>query len=234
MKNNALTLMAGLTLATAVQAGSDYSAKGQEVTPSPAAPCHWTWFAGGSIGYLTEANEEMYTLHAGAEYRSRANNNISHALYLEVGFTNLEDSGFRSLAGPRSGEFETDVDIIPLTLNYKFEDALTDRINWFAGVGAGVAFSDADVKLTRRNGSVNKDSEDDTVYFGHIFAGLTYDVNDSFEIFLGARYIFMEDTNFNINLGGGNPANNAASDVLRGGSDINDDVLIELGARFNF
>lgn len=237
-RNTTITLLAGLAgfaLTAAAQAGDSYSAKGGKgIIPAPET-CLWTWFAGGSVGYLTDAHEEMYTLHAGVEYRSTPNSRASHAMYLEVGFTNPEESKFRNLPGPRSGVFKTDVDIIPLTVNYKYESALTDRLNWYVGAGGGVAFTDANVKLTRTlSGNVNKDRADDIVYFAHVFAGMTYDVSEAFEVFLGARYIFMDDPDFNASFGRGIPADNHANDILRSSGSINNDLLVELGARFNF
>ena len=39
----------------------------------------------------------------------------------------------------------------------------------------------------------DSESDDDTAFYGHIFAGLVYNVSDTFEVFGGARYIFMDD-----------------------------------------
>ena len=59
------------------------------------------------------------------------------------------------------------------------------------------------------------ESDDDTAFYGHIFAGLVYNVSDTIEVFGGARFIFMDD-------------------VLGGDSPLDEEVHYELGARYNF
>ncbi|BDS07865.1 hypothetical protein NT6N_29050 [Oceaniferula spumae] len=222
MKNTALTILTGLALATAAQAGSDYSAKSMPVAP-PAPSCLWTWFAGGSGGYVSgDWDEEIYTLHIGAE-RKCPGSDCSHALYLEVGFTEKEDS-FDAFIGDFLREFKFECEVIPITLNYKYECNLTGNLNWYVGAGAGVALVDCKQSLTTftQGGSIRQSqSEDDVVFYAHIFAGLTYNVSESFEVFGGVRYIFMDDPE----LGGG---------TLSDDYTLDEDVHFELGARFNF
>jgi hypothetical protein len=64
----------------------------------------------------------------------------------------------------------------------------------------------------------------DVRLYGDVFAGLAYDVSDSFKLFAGVRYIIMDDMNRKIDVTG-------VSDYSAG---INHDVLIELGARYRF
>ena len=224
MKNTAITLLPGLALATAAQAGSDYSAKGKEVIPPPPAPCLWTWFAGGSAGYVSgDWDEEIYTLHLGAE-RKCPGSNCSHAIYLEVGYTEKEE-GFSAIVGDFPTDLSYECDVIPITLNYKYECALTGNLNWYVGAGAGVALVDCKASATTRTQSGNltqSNSEDDTVFYAHIFAGLTYNVSESFELFAGVKYIFMDDVDF----GGGS---SLVDDFT-----LDEDLHVELGARFNF
>lgn len=224
MKNTALTLLTGLALATAAQAGPDYSAKGKDVvvTPPP-APCLWSWFAGGSAGYVSgDWDEDIYTLHLGAE-RKCPGSDCSHAIYLEVGYTEKEVSD-HFIVGDFPTDFKFECEVIPITLNYKYECALTGNLNWYVGAGAGVALVDCKASITRYSQSApfrQSASEDDTVFYAHVFAGLTYNVSESFEIFGGVKYIFMDDVDF-----GGGPF----------GDDFNldEDIHVELGARFNF
>ncbi|MGB0992505.1 MAG: outer membrane protein [Akkermansiaceae bacterium] len=210
MKNTTMTLLAGLALATTSYAGEDYSAKGgKEIIAPPAPSCLWTWFAGGSVGQVTgDWDEEMYTLHVGAE-RKCPGSNCSHAVYLEVGFTEKSETAFFGTAALFAHDVE--LEIIPITLNYKYECSLTDKLNWYVGAGAGVALADYDVSGPTVNGS---DSE--TAFYAHIFAGLVYNVSESFEIFGGARYIFMDDVF-------------GSDDVALDG-----DTQFEIGGRFNF
>ena len=218
MTKTTLTLLAGLALAASAQAGEDYSAKSAKVVIPPPAPCLWTWFAGGSVGYLDEFDSEMYTLHVGAEYKCPTSS-CSHAVYVEVGYADRND-GFKYDKQGQGYYNDVDIDtqLVPLTLNYKFECALTGNLNWYIGAGAGVAFIDVDATDTRydtgRVTSKESESFDDTVFYGQLFAGLVYNFSDSFEAFGGGRYIYMtDDTDFD---------------------NYGDDWFYDLGFRFNF
>ncbi len=100
-----------------------------------------------------------------------------------------------------------DLDIIPITLNYKYEAALTDRLNYFLGLGLGIAILDSsyDWRSTQalpppygqRGGS---EDQTDVRFYGEVFAGLTYDVCAYFELYAGVRYIFMDDVDRNIDV----------------------------------
>ena len=214
MKLTTLATITGLALAATAQAGEETSAK-QVIAPI-AALCDWSWFAGGSVGVIDgdDWDEDIYTLHIGKE-RKCAGDKCSQAIYLEVGFT---ESDFTESEGGVSEEppitTSTDIEIIPITLNYKYECELSHKLNWYAGAGAGIALVDVDFEESSSNGSISE-SDDDTAFYGHIFAGLVYNVSDTIEVFGGARYIFMDD-------------------VLGGESLLDEEVHYELGARYNF
>ena len=214
MKLTTLATITGLALVATAQAGEETSAK-QVIAPI-AALCDWSWFAGGSVGVIDgdDWDEDIYTLHIGKE-RKCAGDKCSQAIYLEVGFT---ESDFTESEGGVSEEppitTSTDIVIIPITLNYKYECELSHKLNWYAGAGAGIALVDVDFEESSSNGSISE-SDDDTAFYGHIFAGLVYNVSDTIEVFGGARYIFMDD-------------------VLGGESLLDEEVHYELGARYNF
>ncbi|BDS07863.1 hypothetical protein NT6N_29030 [Oceaniferula spumae] len=219
MKNTALTILAGLGLATMAQAGSDYSPQPIPVAPAPS--CLWTWFAGGSYGQIDgdDWDEDIYTLHIGIERKCADNPCGSHAFFLEVGYTE-KDETFDIVFVPDPpvavfvNEHDFEARIVPITLNYKYECSLAGNLNWYVGAGVGVALVDLDISGQNVDGSW-----DDTVFYGHIFAGLTYNVSESFEIYGGARYIFMDD-----------PDVAGYDEALS----LDEDVHYELGARFNF
>ena len=214
MKLTTLATITGLAIAATAQAGEETSAK-QVIAPI-AALCDWSWFAGGSVGVIDgdDWDEDIYTLHIGKE-RKCAGDKCSQAIYLEVGFT---ESDFTESEGGVTEEplitTSTDIEIIPITLNYKYECELSHKLNWYAGAGAGIALVDVDFEESSSNGSISE-SDDDTAFYGHIFAGLVYNVSDTIEVFGGARYIFMDD-------------------VLGGESLLDEEVHYELGARYNF
>lgn len=220
MKNTTMTLLAGIALAATAHAGDDYSSKGKEVIPPPPS-CLWTWFAGGSVGTVqSDWDEEIYTLHVGVE-RKCPNQSCTHAFFLEVGFTEKDDSIFiptsSELTNVQFGQISLEAEIIPITLNYKYECALSGNLNWYAGVGAGIALVDLDAS----NG-VSSASFDDTTFYAHVFIGLVYNVSESFEIYGGARYVFMDDPDL------------TGFSVFDERVSLDEEIHYEIGGRFNF
>ena len=176
------TAFAGETTTTAT-----YSA------PASEAPSLWTWFIGGSAGYLLGSEEEFYTLHLGMKIAESGP--VSHSLYIEGAYTELTALG-------------VDSEIIPVTLNYKMDYYFTDRASFYAGAGAGAAFVNNDVLGF---------SDDSVELTAQIFAGFGYDVTSNFQLYTGARYVWVDDSE------------------LRGGAvEIGSDIGLELGMRFKF
>jgi opacity protein-like surface antigen len=161
--------------------------------PPAEAPSLWNWYAGGSIGYLIDSEEEYYTLHLGMKIGQSGP--ITHSLFLEGAYTELTDLGVNS-------------EIIPVTLNYKMEYYFTDAFSFYAGAGAGAAFVNNDVLGF---------SDDSVELTAQVFAGLGYDVTSNFQIYTGARWVWVDD-----------------SDLRGAAVEIGDDVGLELGARFKF
>jgi len=198
MKLTTLTTVAGLALAVTAQAGEDYSDGGKAVI-APPAPSIWTWFAGGSVGYVTgewddselgDWDEPIYTLHVGLE-RKCPGESCTHAFFLEVGYTENDVSGSIFISDEEL-DFQVDTEIIPITLNYKYECELSGKWNWYAGAGIGIALVDVEASVSDRD-STETESNDTSSLYGHLFAGVTYNVSETFELFAGARLIYMED-----------------------------------------
>ena len=103
--------------------------------------------------------------------------------------------------------FNVQPEIIPLPFNYHLERPLFGAWNLYAGAGAGVAFYDV-------SGAV---SADDEVFWAQIFGGVVYNLNDQLELFAGARGLFLDEVEIN-------------GATTQSG----DDLLWEIGARFNF
>lgn len=228
MKTHTFACLAGMVLATAAQAGTPAT----EMAPAPGSGL-WQWFIGGSVGYLTDVEEAMYGLQAGMEYQTPGAQ-ASHAIYLEVGYTQ-DDASYSDppgLPGAISRNASLDLDIIPITLNYKYQAALTDRLNGYIGLGAGMAVLDSSVDWSwfqavappNNTGSGNND-DSEVVFYGNLFAGLSYDMSDSFEVFAGARYIFMDNEDLKTIVAG---------NTIEYEAGIDGDVLIELGMRYRF
>jgi len=228
MKTKTFACLAGLVLATAAQAGTPAT----EMAPAPESGL-WQWFIGGSVGYLTDLEEPMYGLQAGMEYQT-AGSPASHAVYLEVGYTQDDVSGSETanLPGGVSWDASADLDIIPITLNYKYQTALMDRLNAYAGLGVGIAVLDSSVDwrwsqavAPPNNTGAGSDDDSEVLFYSHVFAGLSYDVSDSLEIFTGVRYILMDNEDLKVDFAGQSIGYEAG---------IDGDFLIELGARYRF
>lgn len=228
MKTRTFACLAGLVLATAAQAGTPAI----QTAPPPAAGL-WQWFIGGSVGYLTDFDEPIYGLQVGAEYQAPGST-ASHAIYLEIGYTgdDADENHVSNLPGGISWKASADLDIIPITVNYKYQAAFTDRLNGYVGLGVGVAMLDTSVdwKWSQalpppNNTGSGSDDDSDVVFYSHLFAGLSYDVTDSFGIFAGVRYILMDDGDLEANLFG---------DSLNYEAGIDGDVVVEIGMRYLF
>ena len=236
-------LLLPFVLALPVFAGT--SAK-QVIAPPPANPCLMSWFAGASVGYLTELEEPMYNIHVGVTDSCWMIGGWNVGVFAEVGYT-TKDEDYRprdrdvgpppvnigknnsiSLDVDEMGQVlqyaadyfnvrtSYDLDIIPITLNVKFERALSGNLNAYIGGGLGVAC----VNLDLSGGGLSA-SDTDWVFVGQIFAGLSYSVSPAFEVYGGARWIYMSDADFS----------------ARGGSatlELGSDCLLELGARYTF
>ena len=162
----------------------------------PSYTQHRGWYLGGGVDYMFDAEEPFYNGHLGYDFGNGS------SLFLESGWLGEEEGP--SFLFP----FTADVDIVPVTLNYKYEHMFNDAFGLYAGIGAGA--SNVDV-------SAGVFSDDDWVLTAQAFAGLVYNVTPNFEIYAGARYVWLDD----VSLFGAN-------------IDDLDDVGVGAGLRFNF
>ncbi|MFP6881965.1 MAG: hypothetical protein VCA34_13510 [Roseibacillus sp.] len=228
MKRYTLALLITSSVALAGDPGSAKSAKGgKEIVPEAATL--WAWFAGASGGYLLDKESDMVHGHLGVDLPSRVTD-FDQALFLEVGWTECSDDreylseGYSDIpriggaggAVPTSMAFTTDLQIIPITLNWKLERPLASGLGFYMGAGAGIAIVDIDV-----SGAING-SDDDVVFFGQVFAGLLYNLTDDFEVYGGVRAIYMDEPDLRVD----------GMDL--GANTLETDVLIEGGGRVNF
>lgn len=175
-------------------------------TSSPAAPVmaseSYGWFLGGGGDYLIDSEEAYWNGHIGYNL-----SDVS-SLFLEVGWVGSDEDV--SVAGVN---FNVDVDIVPVTLNYQYEWALGDQLSWYLGVGAGAASIDVDA-------AGGFGSDDQWSFMAQAFTGLVYEFTPAVEAYLGVRYMWFDEPDFNNG----------------GGADLDDfdDFGIGAGLRFNF
>jgi len=201
------------------------------VAPAPAPapePSLCQWFMGGSFGQLSGVDSnleslsvadatdvsdldfDMYTLHVG---RSLTNQNgWDVAAFLEVGYLDgdvtLEESLFSSFEAPQTTDTDLDFDIIPVTANIMVEHTIYGPISGYATAGAGYAWTEV---------SGDIDSDSDGGFYAQASLGLIYNINESFELFGGARWLYLND------LGFGDSS-----------LELDDSFAWEIGARVNF
>ena len=174
---------------------------GDVYTPAPApAPTYesYLWFIGGGADYLFDAEEIYWNGHIGY--------NLSNAssIFVESGW--FGDESDVTLGGVN---FDYDVDIVPITLNYQYEWALSDRLSWYLGAGLGAANIDVEVRTVG--------SEDEWSFMLQGLTGLVYEFTPTFQGYFGGRYMWFDEPDF-------------------GGQDLDDfdDWTVGLGIRFNF
>ena len=215
-----------LITSAACFAGDTYVESAPAPMPAPTpAPSFWNWFVGGSYNYVDGWEDEMWTLHVGTE---KFVGLTSHGVYLEIGWAGDNWSGsdtdtnvlFEDNFYDVDWKEEEDFDMLPVSLNYKFERPLfsSSSLRYYLGIGGGIVFLDAEWKLTEEWNATGggtdfnqtfKESASDELWFGQLFAGLAWNITDNFELYGGGRWMFFEGG------GGDNPAG-------------------ELGLRYNF
>ena len=172
----------------------------------------------------------MYNVHVGVTNSCWMIAGWNASLFLEVGYTNTEFSQSANIphigGGPTHTDtltMEDDVTIVPITFNAKLERVLTGNLKAYFGAGLGVAWVDDDRSrtLVHHSNPITSShtgvSDSDWVFTAQVFAGLSYAVTPNFEIYGGGRWIYLADPNlFGVD------------------QSVDDDWLLELGARFKF
>ena len=212
-------------------------------------PCLFTWFAGGSVGYLTEFEEPAYSLHVGTDTCWKPGGwNV--AFFAEIGYTSKDEdwSGLREQTVPTAqatdgfeldpgGDFslgdledllstiagntpnDTSYDLDIMPITLNVKLERPLTGNLNAYFGGGLGVALVDLDVDV--GAYGDFSDDDWVFVGQLFAGLDYNVTPSFEVYGGLRWIYFDDASFSDNGVGG---------TLK----LDDDFLLELGCRYNF
>lgn len=203
------------------------------------------YFIGGTVGYLDKMDTEFFSLHFGKDLNCKLCN-WTQSLFLEVGYASPDLAQSQTITTPSTtvtttvpplsssalptttttvvpGSTSTiglnyDFKIVPVTLNYKLEREIFNRVNFYAGAGIGAAFTESEFTV---NGTGPSESE--TEFFAQGFTGLVYNMSEKWEIFGGARYIWFEE-----------PGNTAWQAVEAANVAKNGDWLGEIGLRFNF
>ena len=238
-----------LSLSLPVLAGTT-----EYVAPAPAPdPCVFTWFTGGSVGYLTEFEEPMYHLHLGTDTCWNLGG-WGVAFFAEIGYTEKDDSWWgqrRNING-----LETALDI-PNGNGMEFGGSFTGDLGELESLLSYAARNspyntgyDLDIMPITLNVKLERPLTDGLNFYfggglGMALVDLSVDVGPmSFsdddwvfvgQLFTGLNYNFNPD--FEV-YGGVRWIYYDDADFSDSGStvtlELEDDFLFEIGARFNF
>lgn len=192
-------------------------------TPEPAL-CEW--FIGGTYGQLTDVDSnfdndigdldiddldlDMFSLHVGRGITN--SNGWDFSAYLEVAYlygdTNLSEV-FDDGEDLVTFETDVDLDIIPVTLNFKVEHPIFGPVSAYLSGGVGYAWTKFEA---------GDYSHDDGGFYAQAAGGLVWNISESFEVYGGARWLHLDDID-------------VAEDP---GLSFDDAVAWEVGVRFNF
>jgi hypothetical protein len=216
-----------LVFALALSAPAFAGTTAKEAIVAPAEPSLWSWFAGASVGQLNDFDESMYHGHVGADTPWSVGG-WDIALFGELGQTEGDLSGFapfepieipqltvNAVAGYNNRQ---SLEIMPLTFNVKLERPIYNNFSAYVGAGVGVAFVDYTAKVP---GLSISESDSDTVLAAQVFAGVVYNATSNVEIYGGARWIYVDYDA---------PSVPSVPVALS----FDEDVLFELGLRYNF
>lgn len=161
------------------------------------------WFAAASFGQiydigssvdnvfnvnqdLGDLDMDMYSLQAGRRFAYQQYG-LSTALYLEVAYLD-GDLDINNLGGfVILNPINVDIDIIPVTLNAMVERNLYAGLGCYLSGGMGYGFTDTEV--------LNQ-SDTDGGFYAQLAAGLNYKFSERFEMFGGARWVYLDSLEF--------------------------------------
>lgn len=233
-----------LSLSLPVLAGTT-----EYVAPAAAPePCLFTWFAGGSVGYLTELEEPMYHLHLGTDTCWNLGG-WGVALFAEIGYAEKDDSwtgrqqkpngtiGAEEALRPARPERPSSFDL----------DDLESGLPMIAAMGGGNTSYDLDIMPITLNVKLERPLTGNlNVYVGgglgvaavdlSVNAGELDNFSDDDWVFVGQLFAGL---NYNFNeafevYGGARWIYYDDADISQYTFEMDDDFLFEIGARFNF
>lgn len=217
MKTSTLILIA---LASPVFAGTNAKDVLYENPPAPANSSLWSWFTGGSTGYLVDFEEAMHHVHFGVNTPWNLGQ-WNLALFAELGYTETDESMFfpRQFREDDDLTLSEELRVMPLTINVKLQREIAPKWSAYIGAGVGVAFVQYKFKQSADGDNpASSYRADDEVFAAQVFAGIAYNATTNLQIYGGARWLYVD------------------YDVPVGDSSVgfDDDLLIELGIRYKF
>ena len=161
---------------------------------------------------VSDVEFDMYTFHFGRDFG--CNSGFDMAAYLEIGFLTGDMTVSSDLITPDGNinlfRDTLDLDIVPVTANFKVEHVVYGPVGAYLSGGIGYAWTNVE------SDDLGFD-ESDGGFYAQAAAGLVWNVNESFELFGGARWAYLEGLDFGDS-----------------GFELENTFGWEVGARFNF
>lgn len=137
---------------------------------------------GADLGYLLDDKEEFISARLGQAIKADAS--LSHQVEVELGYSSHSET-IAPLGAPISATSK----ITPLTLNYRAESIVSNKLGYYFGLGAGVART----SIKFAGSGVPSVSDHSTSLALQGFVGLSYQVSTSAKLHLGAKYIWIDE-----------------------------------------
>jgi len=111
----------------------------------------------------------------------------AHNLEAEIGYVEFSESGsFAGFTGT------ADLEVIPVTLGYRYDLELSDKLKLGVGANTGIAFTELSVGVS----GLGSGSDTDTVWIASGGLRLTYALTDAVALTAAYRYILVDDLSF--------------------------------------
>lgn len=108
-----------------------------------------------------------------------------HSVELEVGYVKFSES--------QGGVGSADLEVVPLTLGYRYNFEVSDKLSIGVGANAGIAFT----KLSASLVGVGSGSDRDSVFIWSAGLRAKYAFSEKVALSAGYRYMFVEDLEYN-------------------------------------
>ena len=154
---------------------------------------------GGPGGPLPEIEDieigdldfDLYTLHIGRKLNDQFLG-CDTSVYFELAYLDggLDISGYSSDID-QDVSLGIDLDIIPVTVNFKLERQLFGNLNAYATAGIGFAYTEASL-----SGMGQNMSSDDIEFYSQVSFGLTYHVTENWDVSGGLRWMNLSNLDF--------------------------------------
>ena len=148
-------------------------------------------YVGGSIGYLYDLEEPIYSGRLGYEFSSGGA--LTSGFEGELNYVRYRED----IQGLRSS-----VDLLPLMANYRGSASLGGPVSLYFGGGLGSSYYDA---------SVGALSDTGWVFTAQAFGGLEFFFNESVSMLAGVRYLYFDD--YDVRISGNNVTFPSVDDI---------------------